>query len=75
MPEMPYPSIIAPMYFGGSMPPRAKVEACTMPPMIPKTTRMDMSAAKAAPYSKALVTKGSTNINIAITMYPPEILN
>lgn len=67
IPLMPCPSIIAPMYFGGSIPPRAKVEDWTIPPKIPKTTRIDMHAANAAPYLSALVISGSANMRTAMT--------
>lgn len=68
IPLRPYPSIIAPMYLGGSMPPRAKVVDWTIPPNIPNTTRIDIHAANAAPSFNALVINGSANMRTAIAI-------
>ena len=67
IPLNPYPSIIAPIYFGGSIPPSANVVDCTIPPNIPKIIRIEMHAAKADPASKALVINGRAIIKTAVT--------
>ena len=74
IPLNPCPSIIAPMYFGGSIPPRANVVDYTTPPNIPNTTRIEMHAANAAPASNAFVIRGRAIIKTAVTSWPPEIL-
>ena len=66
IPLNPCPSIIAPMYFGGSIPPRANVVDYTIPPNIPNITRIEIHAAKAAPASKAFVIKGRAIIKTAV---------
>ena len=67
IPLNPCPSIIAPIYFGGSIPPNAKVVDYTIPPKIPKTTKIEMHAANAAPASKAFVISGRAIIKTAVT--------
>lgn len=67
VPLNPCPSMIAPIYFGGSIPPRANVDDYTIPPKIPNTTRIEMHAANAAPDSKAFVIKGKASIKTAVT--------
>ena len=74
IPLTPWPSMIAPMYFGGNIPPSANVDDYTIPPKIPKTTRIEMQAAKALPASKAFVINGRASISTDMASYPPEIL-
>jgi hypothetical protein len=75
IPLRPCPNMIAPMYFGGKIPPRAYVEDWTTPPKIPKTKRIDKHAAKAAPSSLSwFVISGSANMRTEMTSYPPDIL-
>lgn len=75
IPLRPFPNMIAPIYFPGRIPPKAKVDDYTIPPKTPKTTNIEISAAKAGPASRALVTKGRAIIRTAITRYPLQILN
>ncbi len=67
IPLMPYPNMIAPIYLGGSIPPRAKVLDWTIPPKTPKIKRIVISAAKALPDDKAFVIRGRAIIKTAIT--------
>ena len=75
IPLSPLPNITAPIYLNGNMPANPNTLPYTIPPIAPKTTRIEIQAANPASGLRKLAESGRPIIRTEITKNPPEILS
>jgi hypothetical protein len=74
IPLSPFPSMTAPIYFGGSIPATPNTAAYTKPEMIPKVTIITLHMAKPKPGDEYSAVNGNKSIRAAVMRKPPIIL-